>query len=240
MATPHRAGGGMTLLFASILILGCCCRDTEGFIVDVVVRPSTLCLNVPQLVSYDVTASLAGLNLSACALRVEASDGIIAADASVVRIDDCDADLVNVSGNVSVTALRVGHAHLVFCVGDGNVTRACVGAATLPCITCNEAIQRAFQIIIQAFLVAHTVGFGVKLEFHAVRDLLRSNPAAPLVGLFCQIVIMPLVAFGLAHAFRIDPSQNPSAASARASPSGGISNGWCLLLGGDVLLSASH
>lgn len=55
-----------------------------------------------------------------------------------------------------------------------------------------KAIDHIFQVIIYVFMVFVTLGFGCKLDLEVVKANLK-KPIAPIIGMCCQFIIMPLV-----------------------------------------------
>lgn len=66
------------------------------------------------------------------------------------------------------------------------------------------------------------------------------RPVAPAIGSVCQLVFMPLIAYGLGWAlFPNNPELALGLFLCGIAPAGGASNIWVLLLGGNLNLSIS-
>ncbi len=62
-------------------------------------------------------------------------------------------------------------------------------------------------------------------------------PRAVLIGLFCQILILPFVCLGIAHAFGLEPALAVGLMLLAASPGGATANLYSHLANGDVALN---
>jgi len=97
-----------------------------------------------------------------------------------------------------------------------------------------------FQRIMSVFLALAMFLMGCELKFDIVRGYLR-RPLAPIAGMFCQYVCMPVMAYLIGLAIIPDKF-----AMARyglilvgSSPGGSFSNFWTALWGGDLDLSVT-
>lgn len=97
-------------------------------------------------------------------------------------------------------------------------------------------IQFATTVALPMALVIIMLGLGLSLT---VADFKRvfSFPRPILVGLGCQMLILPFVAFGLCYAFRLQPEFAIGLMVLAASPGGVTSNIYSHLSDGDVALN---
>ncbi|XP_061188469.1 ileal sodium/bile acid cotransporter-like [Saccostrea echinata] len=94
-----------------------------------------------------------------------------------------------------------------------------------------------FRIVIYIFLVFITLAFGCKLDLEVVKENLR-RPVAPAIGIGCQYILMPLIAFGIAKlVIPEDHAMGLGIFISGACPGGGVSNIYSHLLDGDLSLS---
>lgn len=94
-----------------------------------------------------------------------------------------------------------------------------------------------FRVFIYIFLVFVTLAFGCKLDLEVVKENLR-RPVAPAIGLCCQYILMPMIAFAIAKI--VIPNDHAVALGIFISgvcPGGGVSNIYSHLLDGDLSLS---
>ena len=82
--------------------------------------------------------------------------------------------------------------------------------------------------------------FGLGLSL-TVADFKRvgKHPKAVLIALACQLLILPLVAFGLVHLFNLPPVLAVGMMLLAASPGGTTANLYSHLFRGDVALNIS-
>ena len=94
------------------------------------------------------------------------------------------------------------------------------------------------EIFLPVTLAIITLGMGLSLTEKDFRRIFLS-PKAVIVGLCCQMVLLPLIAFGIATIFRMDPLFKVGLMIIAACPGGATSNLVTYLLRGNVALSIS-
>ncbi|XP_045193829.2 ileal sodium/bile acid cotransporter-like [Mercenaria mercenaria] len=98
-------------------------------------------------------------------------------------------------------------------------------------------VDRLFRVAIYGVQIFTATGFGCKLDLGVVKENLW-RPVAPGIGLACQYILMPLIAFAIAKAVRIDiAAVSLGIFVAGCCPGGGASNMYSYLLKGDLSLS---
>ncbi|ESO95075.1 hypothetical protein LOTGIDRAFT_93838, partial [Lottia gigantea] len=106
-------------------------------------------------------------------------------------------------------------------------------------IKTKRLIDHIFRFCISFMLITTTIGFGCKTDLDVVKESLK-RPIAPGIGVICQYLLMPLIAFGIAKSINFE---NPAVAlgifACGICPGGGISNIYCYVLNGDVSLSVT-
>ncbi|CAL1540661.1 unnamed protein product [Lymnaea stagnalis] len=114
-----------------------------------------------------------------------------------------------------------------------------VGRAIVMVMQLPRTIDKVFRILLYIVIILATIGMGVSVELAVVKAVLR-RPVAPLIGLGCQYICMPLLAYVIAHAI---PQDNPAVSLGiflcGVVPGGGMSNMFTFLLGGDLSLSVT-
>ncbi|KAH9507714.1 hypothetical protein Btru_053520 [Bulinus truncatus] len=112
-----------------------------------------------------------------------------------------------------------------------------VGRAMVIVMQLPRTIDTIFRIVLYIVIVLATTGMGVNVEISVIKAVLR-RPVAPIIGLVCQYVGMPLIAFMIAKTI---PQDNAAISlgifTCGISPGGGPSNMFTYLLGGDLSLS---
>ncbi|XP_045194153.2 ileal sodium/bile acid cotransporter-like [Mercenaria mercenaria] len=98
-------------------------------------------------------------------------------------------------------------------------------------------IDKLFRVIVYAVQIFVATGFGAKLDLQVVKENLF-RPVAPGIGLACQYLLMPLIAFGASRAVSAEmPTVALGIFLAGCCPGGGASNTYTYLLKGDLSLS---
>lgn len=80
------------------------------------------------------------------------------------------------------------------------------------------------------------LGLGLSLTLDDFKRVLN-YPRAVLVGLFCQMILLPAVAVGVAHLFKLPPALAVGLMLLAASPGGATANLFSHLAKGDVALN---
>lgn len=102
-----------------------------------------------------------------------------------------------------------------------------------------EVFSQIFQTyIVQIGLFLIMAGLGLTLS---IKDLLEAitTPKAVIIGLVGQMILLPLLAFGLAFIFKPSPFIAIGLILLAACPGGITSNGYVLVSRGDVALSVT-
>ena len=99
-------------------------------------------------------------------------------------------------------------------------------------------IDALFTGVVFFLVTMGTLCIGCGLEMEQIVDNLR-RPIPLLLGLFCQIVYVPLLSYAITKIFRFDHPTSLGIISTASSPGGGSSNIFTALLAGDVDLSVT-
>ncbi|XP_041464096.1 solute carrier family 10 member 6-like [Lytechinus variegatus] len=94
-------------------------------------------------------------------------------------------------------------------------------------------LTQATNILILVFLM---IAMGCTIEFKDLKETFR-HPAGFFVGMLCQFVLMPLIAFCLGLAFKLETGGALSALILACCPGGTLSNLFTYWVDGDVCLS---
>jgi BASS family bile acid:Na+ symporter len=94
----------------------------------------------------------------------------------------------------------------------------------------------ALSLGLPAVLVIIMLGLGMSLKLSDFRSVVE-QPRTVLIGLFCQIVILPVLCFGLAYASNLPPAIAVGMMLLAASPGGTSGAVFTHLARGDVALS---
>ncbi|CAH8578250.1 unnamed protein product [Heterobilharzia americana] len=93
-----------------------------------------------------------------------------------------------------------------------------------------------FRIFVIIMVTVFTFTMGCELDYSRMSSHFKP-PVSISIGFFCQFFFMPLIAFCIAKTIPIKPEFGFGLLTIGCSPGGGVSNAWCLLLGGDINLS---
>ncbi|XP_015115640.1 ileal sodium/bile acid cotransporter isoform X3 [Diachasma alloeum] len=108
---------------------------------------------------------------------------------------------------------------------------------TVTVIRPERVIDTLFTVSVATLVSILYINFGCAMDWSVCRETL-SRPIGPLIGGVCQFLIMPLLAFGIGRVlFPDNPAMQIGIFFTGISPSGGASNIWTVLLGGNLNLS---
>lgn len=94
------------------------------------------------------------------------------------------------------------------------------------------------NILLPVTIAIITLGMGLSIEYKDFKNIFL-YPKAVIIGLCCQMLLLPLVAFGIASIFNFDPVYKVGLIIISACPGGATSNLVTYLLRGNVALSIS-
>ncbi|XP_045607786.2 ileal sodium/bile acid cotransporter [Procambarus clarkii] len=140
-------------------------------------------------------------------------------------------------GHLNITAIFIGFNKLHLVLYDEDNVTVAEGAMEMTVLLSYQHITKIFTFII-AFLVGILYFcMGATLDLQVVKEIVK-KPVGPIIGLFCQYVLMPLIAFVLGLILFSDDSLLRLGLFINgSSPGGGASNMWTHLLGGSLNLS---
>lgn len=100
-------------------------------------------------------------------------------------------------------------------------------------------IDTLFSVTIVILLAILFINFGAAINLQIIREIFK-RPVGIIIGTVCQVVFMPLIAYGLGLAlFPHDHELALGLFLTGITPAGGASNIYALLLGGNINLSIS-
>lgn len=99
-----------------------------------------------------------------------------------------------------------------------------------------KKLELAFQITLGLLIVFNNIGFGCKLKWKEVKDILK-KPVAPIIGFLCQFLIMAPVSLLLTRMLKMSAYQSIGLVSIGCSPGGAGSNVFAILLDASLELS---
>lgn len=96
-------------------------------------------------------------------------------------------------------------------------------------------LDRISDGVVAITLIVLMLGMGCTIEVKKLLKHLR-RPFGPAVGMVCQLVVLPLTAFGVAHALKLNPYNAIGLIVLAATPGGSMSNLFAYWADGDVPL----
>lgn len=145
-----------------------------------------------------------------------------------------------INGILNITGVFLGRTKLTFTLleerGD-NISESSLTVTRITVIREERTIDTIFTISVAILVSILYINFGCALDWSVCRDTLR-RPIGPIIGFFCQFLIMPVLSFVIGYLLFPDrPELQIGMFFTGISPSGGASNMWTLLFDGNLNLS---
>lgn len=150
------------------------------------------------------------------------------------------ADVINPTthtwrGNITIDAFFLGSTKIY--VRRVNSSERAEDTLGLTIIRRMRVIDHIFTGSVALLVSLLYINFGAALDVTVLRGLL-ARPLAPIIGFLTQFIIMPLLGYGLGVLiFPDSPELQLGLFFTGVSPSGGASNIWAVILGGNINLS---
>ncbi|VDN97662.1 unnamed protein product [Rodentolepis nana] len=146
-----------------------------------------------------------------------------------------DTDHMNIV--LPLTIDQIGDSYIVTHAIVGKDEKVAVGLRMLV-LRKGGITDVLFRVGLIFLLILATFFMGCEVEIDIIKSYLR-RPIGPLLGFFCQFVIMPAMSIALAKLTPINPAFGFGLFISGCCPGGGASNVWTRLLGGDINLSVT-
>ncbi|XP_014214852.1 ileal sodium/bile acid cotransporter-like [Copidosoma floridanum] len=100
-------------------------------------------------------------------------------------------------------------------------------------------VDKLFTASVAILVSILYINFGCAMDWDSCKKTIK-RPVGPLIGCFCQFLLMPMISYCLAIVlFPESPEMQLGIFFTGISPSGGASNIWTMLLGGNLNLSVT-
>lgn len=204
-------------------------------VVVVVVVPSAL-LQVVEGTNHTLTWYCDLPSVTSVTASVH--DQVVGAVVSVGEVvAGSQTDNFTYTGNITVSALFIGYNKIYVTLYDDLQVVVGRSVVDMSVLLSYQQLTDLFTLIIGILVSIVYVTMGATLDFQVIKRIFK-RPVGPAVGIICQYVFMPLIAFGVSLvAFPGNPLGQLGLFLAGCCPGGGASNLWTHLLGGSLDLS---
>lgn len=219
--------------------------------------------NNSEILKHNISSSL--INETDCeytlTFTVEVSDGnriIEIVNNSRLQLHSEKVLLTERNFTISVTSLTIGHARLLWkverfrecvqvCKNETikckntiftNVDQMLSGYYTVEAVSKPTAIHKVFVVVLLLLVSMNNINMGCHLCLDVIKEVLK-RPVAPIIGLGCQFLLMPLASYGFGKLIFDDYDWRLGLFVLGCSPGGTISNFWTLMFDGDLDLSVT-
>lgn len=140
-------------------------------------------------------------------------------------------------GSLNVSALFIGYNKVRVTLFDRQDVAVGEGTLDMSVLLSYQKLNDIFTLAIGILVAVVYVNMGATMNLEIIKDISK-KPIGPLLGIVCQYLFMPLIAFGLGKlAFPGNVLAQLGMFLTGCSPGGGLSNMWTYLLGGSLDLS---
>nr|XP_027231324.1 P3 protein-like [Penaeus vannamei] len=140
-------------------------------------------------------------------------------------------------GSLNVSALFIGYNKVRVTLFDRQDVVVGEGTLDMSVLLSYQKLNDIFTLAIGILVAVVYVNMGATMNLEIIKDISK-KPIGPLLGIVCQYLFMPLIAFGLGKlAFPGNVLAQLGMFLTGCSPGGGLSNMWTYLLGGSLDLS---
>ncbi|XP_055299333.1 ileal sodium/bile acid cotransporter-like [Sitodiplosis mosellana] len=145
----------------------------------------------------------------------------------------------NLTGYINITADFLGTAKIYANITFKGVSQKSNESLHVVIIREERTIDHVFTASIVALVSILYINFGAALDLGKVKEILV-RPIGPLIAFVCQFLFMPLLSYVLGMIlFPNNVEMQLGLFFTGVSPSGGASNIWSVILGGNLDLSIS-
>ncbi|KAK3892948.1 hypothetical protein Pcinc_003216 [Petrolisthes cinctipes] len=140
-------------------------------------------------------------------------------------------------GHINISALFIGYNKVYVTLYDEPDVVAGEAVLDMSVLLSYQYINSLYTNLLGVLVTIIYVFMGATIDLKIISGIVK-KPLGPMVGLFCQYVFMPLIAFGLGNvAFPDNYLAQLGLFVLGCCPGGGASNMWTHLLGGSLDLS---
>ncbi|CAG5108698.1 Similar to SLC10A3: P3 protein (Homo sapiens) [Cotesia congregata] len=226
------------LLIVGILLLGLIIPTGQAWQLNLIANSIKLHLDDVIQVPFELVIPT-NVNSTSLEFVVENTDPTVASVANPwVKPEFLPVDGEHYNGTLNVTGVFLGKTKILLKVIDRGIVHE-LEKLELIVIRPERVIDRLFTGSVIALVCILYINFGCAMDWEVCRETIK-RPIGPIIGSICQFILMPLLAFGIGHVlFPNKPEMQLGVFFTGISPSGGASNIWTLLLGGNLPLSIS-
>ncbi|KAK4313891.1 hypothetical protein Pmani_014788 [Petrolisthes manimaculis] len=209
--------------------------EVEGSVGDVVLVPETL-MKVALGSEHGVTwySTLPHLN----SVSATVQDEMVAEVTEVSEVmRGTPADDFKYYGHINISTLFIGYDKVYVTLYNRFNVVAGEAVLEMSVVLMSQEVNEAFTSALGFVVVLPCLLLGLRLDLQVIQNL-TIKPVGPVVGICCQFLFMPLLAFALGKiAFHSDTLTQLGLFLLGCCPGGSGSNMWTHLLGGSLDLS---
>lgn len=205
--------------------------------------PVEVLLPMDSTSAVKFSASLQQPEIDVGVVHVTTSDESVAnpypADKTYILKMESISDSKIWSSAFNVTGNFLGYAemHLQLINNNDNTILKHSNPVNVKVVRNQRVIDQIFTYSVAVLVSVIYINFGCALDWSVFRNTIR-RPVGPIIGFFCQFLIMPLISFGLGKwLFSGSVPMQLGMFFTGVSPAGGASNIWTYILGGNLSLS---
>ncbi|XP_061391255.1 hepatic sodium/bile acid cotransporter-like [Musca vetustissima] len=203
-------------------------------------KPSNMTAHMDTNVEIQVEiTNINAANLNDIMFRFHSENSDLAQVNDIVRGSQFDPITQKWQGNITIQVIFLGftriHVHMIN--ERENITEISKESFPLIIIRKQRIIDHVFTGSVALLVSLLYINFGAALDVTVLKGLIV-KPVGPSIGFFSQFVLMPLISYAVGYfVFSESVEMQLGLFFTGVSPSGGASNIWSVILGGNINLS---
>ncbi|XP_073833245.1 ileal sodium/bile acid cotransporter-like [Musca autumnalis] len=203
-------------------------------------NPSNMTAHMDSSVEIQVEiTNVKTANLNDVVFRFHSTNPDLAQVDDIVQGSQIDPVTQKWQGNITIRAIFLGFTQIrVHMINEKeNVTEISKEAFPLIIIRKQRVIDHIFTGSVALLVSLLYINFGAALDVTVLRGLIV-KPVGPSIGFVSQFILMPLISYAVGYfVFPESVEMQLGLFFTGVSPSGGASNIWSVILGGNINLS---
>ncbi|XP_037824625.1 P3 protein-like [Lucilia sericata] len=203
-------------------------------------NPKNMTAHMDTLEKVEVTiTNIAVENLNYISFRFKSDNNDLARVDDIVMGTQVDRLKRSWHGNITIDVIFLGSTRINVEMSNSldNTTELSKESFDLIIIRKQRVIDHVFTGSVILLVSLLYINFGAALDLHVLKGLI-TRPVSPGIGIICQYAFMPLLSFAVGYfIFPDNLEMQLGLFFTGVSPSGGASNIWTVILGGNINLS---
>ncbi|XP_015605099.1 P3 protein [Cephus cinctus] len=222
----------MTAVLIAMLLLG----GAHAAFGVVIFESSSMTIHMKDTVTVEFFADISAATTTST-INIFANSS----NEGIVTVETPDSSTIKPgiwNSSIEVHGVFLGNADIVLYITIDDVVYSSE-SLSITVIREERVIDTVFTASVALLVSILYINFGCAMDWDVCRKTLK-RPIGPVIGFLCQFAFMPVMSYGLAYLLFPDNAEMQLGIFfTGVSPSGGASNIWTVLLGGNLNLSVT-